>query len=166
VEKNKKSAMNTLINIIFSSCFFCSVLLQNNTNEKVLSAFIIINEEFQHILDVSIEEFNECKDIKKGYHFTISINDAEHQEYSGMKSLYISRSYYKDFISNGYGYFYYKDYLFILQGEQLNDIFKKANKTKTFLYKDEPITIFDPSRWLYYYWNKEFYLADSSPCGG
>ena len=145
--------MKFLTNIVFLFYFFCPVLSQNNMNKKILFEFIVVNEDFKNILDISIEEFNKCKNTKKDYHFTISINDVEFQEYTDMKSLYISRS-------------YYKDYLFVLRGEQLNDIFKMTSNTKTFSYKQEPIFNFDPSRWLYYYWNKEFYLADSSPCGG
>ena len=135
-------------------------------NNRELSEFVIINEDFRYVLDSSINTYTKCKNIKKGYHFTISVNDVKNQQHSGMKSLYISESYYKDSVSGGYGFVYYKNYLFILQRQQLTEIFKETNNTKSFFYKEEPVTIFDPPRWLYYYWNKEFYLADSSPCGG
>jgi hypothetical protein len=155
--------MKHLINIVFLFYLLSPVFSQSN---KTLSEFIIINEDFEYALDTLIEEFNKCESTKKGYHFIISISDAKIEKHSGVKSLYISESYYKDFVSNGYGFFCYKGYRFILQGQQLKDIFRKTNKTKTFSYKQEPVTTFDPPRWLYYYWNKEFYLADSSPCGG
>ena len=153
--------------------FSYPVFSQNDVNRKILSEFILVNEDFNCILDTIIEEYNQCKNKKKGHHFTITIGEFSDEEYLGMKSLSICESYYKDFISyyddfvsDGYGFFYYKSHLFILYGLQSNDIFKKTENSQIFPYKREPITIFDPSRWLYYYWNKKFYLADSSPCGG
>jgi hypothetical protein len=140
--------------------------IEIDTNNIILSEFIVVSADFDYLLDSSIVEYNKCEKLEKGYHFTISIGDAKIKERSGMKSLYICRSYYKDFVSRGYGFFYYRDYLFVLEGQQLEDIFWKTNGTKKFLYKQEPVSIFDPPRWLYYFWNKEFYLADSAPCGG
>jgi hypothetical protein len=158
--------------------------LKSDINNLLLSEFIIINEDFEYILETSIEEYNKCDRIEKDYHFSISIQNAkikessgvksmyiaidsvDSKEFAGAKSLYISRSYHKDFVARGYGFFYYKNYLFILEGQQLDDIFKKTNKTETFLYKFEPIVTFDPPRWLYCYWNKFFYWVYSSPCGG
>lgn len=147
--------------------------LTNDSNNLLLSEFIVDNEVFEYILDTLTEEYNKCEIVEKGYHFTVFINDAKIKDYSGMKFLSVSRSFYKGFVSRykgsvsmEYGFFYYKDYLFILEGQQLKDIFKKTDRTQKFSYKDEPVVIFDPPRWLYYYWNKDFYFGDSAPCGG
>jgi hypothetical protein len=158
--------------------------LESDTNNLLLSKFIIVNEDFEYILETLIEEYNKCEMIEKGYHFSISIQNANIKESLGIrsvsiaidsvdidlpsiaKSLYISRSYYKGFVSRGYGFFYYKDYLFILEGQQIDDLLRKTDKTHKFLYQDEPIVIFDPPRWWFCYWNKDFYLVNSSPCGG
>jgi len=138
-------------------------LNQNNsevdTNNIILSEFIVVNGDFDYILDSSMVEYEKCEKLEKGYHFTILISDAKIKERSGVKNLYICRSYYKDFVSRGYGFFYYRDYLFVLEGQQLAEIFRKTSKTKSFQYKQEPVTIFDPPRWLYYFWNKEFFLS-------
>ena len=171
--RNNKRGVNVLGEDIADSRVISTDIdsLRNNMsnydeNNRELSEFVIIDEDFRHALDSSINTYTKCKNIKKGYHFTISVNDVKNQQHPGMKSLYISESYYKDFISGGYGFVYYKNYLFILRRQQLVEIFKETNNTKSFSYKEEPVTIFDPPRWLYYYWNKEFYLANSSPCGG
>jgi hypothetical protein len=158
--------MKYLIEIIVLNCILCPVFSQSNTNNKNLPEFIVTNEDFEYILDITIEEYNKCENKKKDYHFVISMGEEKKQAHSDVKNLYIRRSYYKDFVSSGYGFFYYNDYLFILQGQQLKDIFSKTNRVKIFRNKQEPISTFDPPRWLYYYWNKEFYFIYSSPCGG
>jgi hypothetical protein len=158
--------------------------LEIDSNKITLSSFIITNETFKNILDITLEEYNNCDNVEKGYYFYISIhyaivkdsagtkcisvvNDSiDTKGYAVAKSIYISRSYYKEFVSRGYGFFYYKGYLFILVGEQLIDIFKKTNNVKKFLFKDEPIEIFDPPRWWYCFWNEKFYFAHGSPSGG
>ena len=118
-------------------------------------------------MDISVEQFNKCKNKKEGYPFEIFIDGAEREGYPGMKSVYISRAFYKDFIPGGYVFFYHEDYLFILQGERLNDVFRKTYyKTKTFSYKEMPITNFEPARWLYFYWDKKFYFSYSDSCAG
>ena len=162
---NLQKVEKILINVIFLFYFVNPIFSQNNMDNKILSEFIIVNEDFEYVLDISIEGYNKCKTKREGHHFEITIGEFEDKEYSGMKSLSISRSFYKDFISNGYGFFYYKGYLFILYGLQLNNIFKKTDNTQTFSYKQTPICIFDPPRWLYCYWNKEFYVVESFPCG-
>jgi hypothetical protein len=165
--------MNILVNLIFLFYFFCPVFLQNNTDSKILSEFIVVDEDFEHLLDIIIDEYNQCKNKKKGHHFTITIGEFKDEEYSGIKSLSICESNYKDFVSfyddfvsDGYGFVYHKGHFFILYGLQLNNVFKKTDKIKMFSCKQELISTFDPPRWLYYYLNKEFYLVDSSPCGG
>lgn len=137
-----------------------------DTNSITLSEFILVNSDFDYLLDSSITEYNRCEKMESGYHFNIIIGDAKIKERSGVKSLYMCRSYYKDSVSKGYGFFYYKDYLFVLEGKRLEDIFRKTNKSKVFIFKQEPVTTFDSPRWLFYFWNKEFYFADSAPCGG
>lgn len=158
--------MKNLINCIVFIFFIFSGFPQNKLNEKILLEYNIVNEELCKILDETIEEYKKCENTIKGYHFTITVQDVKNSDSFNIKSLYISQSYYKNFISDGYGFLYYKEYLFILQGEQLNDNFKKTGKEKKFLYKEEPILTFDPPRWLYYYYNFFYYLVDSSPCGG
>jgi hypothetical protein len=146
-----------------------------DTSNKVLSEFIVINEDFEYILNTLIEEYNKCKNKEKGHHFTITIGEFKDEKYMDIKIFSICESFYKgfvsyydDFISDGYGFFYYKDYLFILYGLQLDNILKKTGKAKTFSYKQVPPCIFDPPRWYYYYWEKEFYVVEgyASPCGG
>lgn len=158
--------------------------LENDSNTIILSEYIILNKDFQHILDVLIEEYRRCESIENGYHFTISIQKAtilEATEKKGLKigydtenvndtniakSLYISRSYFKGYVSKGYGFFYYKESLFVLIGIQLEDLFRITKKTHSFSFRDEPVLIFDPPRWSFCYWNNSFYFIDKSPCGG
>lgn len=161
-----------------------NIALVNDSNSIILAEFEIANEDFESILLTSLNEYIECKRTDFGYHFSISIRNAKIQDSLGVKSifiavdsidskesfgamsLYISRSFHKEFVSRGYGYYYYKDYLFILEGLYLDDVFKKTGRKRSFMYRQEPIVIFDPPRWFYAYWNKVFYFINSSPCGG
>jgi hypothetical protein len=145
----------------------CKSHLTDVTSNIILPEFIVTDKDFaEYVLDTLIEQYNKCEYKEEGYHFVISIGDVTIENYSNAKNLYINRSFYKDFISDGYGFFYHKGYLFILRVQQINDVFRATNKTKAFLYKEEPVVTFDPPRWLYYYWNKEFYFIHGSPCGG
>ena len=179
----KKESVN---NINFKENFNYSHInhIERDTNSIKLSEFIVVNEDFEYILDTLIEMYNLCEQRKDGRHFSISITDAKITDSLGVKhiylsidsldtkdslcakKLYISESYYKDFVSRGYGFFYHNDYLFVLEGQLLENLFKEKNKTQLFPYKCEPVNTFDPPRWLYCFLNKEFYLVDSSPCGG
>lgn len=142
-----------------------NLLSKSTLNKITLIEYIVVNDEFNKILNALLEEFEQCSNIEKAYHFTITIQEIN--DTTNVKSLYISRSYYKDFVSlDGYGFIYYKGYVFVLIGAQLNDCFKKTSNEFLFPYKEEPISTFDPSRWLYFYWNSKFYLAYSSHCGG
>lgn len=157
---------------------------ENDTNTIMLSECIILNETIKYLLNVLLDEYHECKNVENGYHFTISIKNAtihESPEEKGLqisfdtenatettlaKSLYVSRSYYKGHVSNGYGFFYYRDYLFVLQGILLEDFFTITNNKRSFPYRHEPAVFFDPPRWGFCYWNNSFYIVNKSPCGG
>lgn len=157
---------------------------ENDSNTIILSECIILNETFKKLLDVLLDEYHECENIKNGYHFAISIKNATIHELSDKKelhisfdtdnsnettlakSIYVSRSYYKEYVSDGYGYFYYKDYLFVLQGIHLEDLFTITNNKRSFSYRHEPTMIFDPPRWGFCYWNNRFYIFNKVPCGG
>lgn len=154
--------MKHLLYLIIMSLFANSTFSQN---EVKLQEFTIINQEFYFVLDMLISDYSECENKEEGYYFTLSISEADIEKYSDVKIINISKSYYENYISDGYGFLSYKGYKFILQGQCI-DIFNVANKTEEFPLKQEPTVIFDPPRWLIYYLNEQFYLADKSPCGG
>lgn len=155
-----------------------------DTNNIVLTELIVINEDFNYILDTILEEYIECENSDNAYHFSISIQNTivkdslgvksmylaidsmKNEKSSNAKSIYISRSYYKGFVSKGYGFFYYREKLFVINGQLIEEVFRKTNRKTSFSYKYEPIVIFDPPRWLFCYLKNKFYCIYSSPCGG
>ena len=154
----------------------------NKTGIIVASEYIISNESFKQLLDLVLDEYHACKNAEKGYYFRIDIGDATiHDSPDGKyvsfdtigateamsaKSLYIARSFEKDYVLGCYGYCYYKDNLFILDGTKLEEVFTVTDKKHSFTYKYRPPMFDDPPRWTVCYWNKVFYIVNKSPCGG
>lgn len=181
LKKNKKKSTPNLE--CSEKISYCESIV-SDTNIITLDGYSIFNESFKLILKQSMDEYENCENREKGYHFSIQIRNAKlkvspkgnkllieigsevYTDSIGAKSLYISRSYYKGFVSRGYGYFYLDTNLFILEGLQEGAIFRKTNKVQTFIYKKEPIVVFDPPRWLFCYWKNKFYFSYKSPCGG
>lgn len=84
---------------------------------------------------------------------------------------------------NPYGFFYHHNHLFVVQGEQCEDIFSTCGTKRPFKYKDyshpdfqskkgEKVTIYDFtddsfSQWHYWYVNRKFVLEEkSTSCNG
>ena len=165
--------MKNLVNTILLLCLFHPAFSQDSLSKKTLSEVVVIDQDFKAILDSTIESYNQCKNRRKGRHFTISVEKFNYNDSITMESFYISESWFEYFIAyfgdlpdSDDAFFYYKDHLFVLHGLQPSNIFKKTGTTQMFLYRQAPIHIWDPPRWVYYYWKDKFHLDHKAPCGG
>lgn len=162
----------------------CDNVFLPDSNHIQLFEYQIINDDFLYIIERVIDDYSKCEQFDLGHYLLISMQKTILKDSNGIKSIqleveqntptdslnaiafYISRSYFKDFVSGGFGYFYFNNNLFILDGIEVVEIFKAKCTNQIFKFKTQPITIFDPPRWLYCLWNNNFYFSYSSPCGG
>lgn len=179
----KQNKVNESSNISRNSSY-CNIEFLPDSNHIQLCEYQIINEDFIYIIEKLIDDHSKCEQFDLGYHFSISMQKTILKDSLGVKSIqlevdqytnadslnaisfYISRSYFKDYVSGGFGYFYFNNILFVIDGIDVVEVFKAKNTKQIFKYKNQPITIFDPPRWLYCLWNNNFYSSYSSPCGG
>jgi len=179
-----KQKFNHEANIVESTVFDSCTNFISDLHHIQLSEYQIVNEDFLYIIEKLIDDYSKCEQFDLGYHFSVSMQKTILKDSLGIRSIqlevdqytnadslnaisfYISRSYFKGYVSGGFGYFYFNNILFVLDGIDVVEVFKAKNTKQIFKYKNQPVTIFDPPRWLYCLWNNNFYFSYSSPCGG
>lgn len=136
-------------------------------NHCEVSRLMIIDSSLLHIIDSVVIEYKRCPTCNSTYPWIISTRLDCVKDRENMYCIEISQSLFSDATEEGYGFFYYKGALFIVMGVQCPGLFKKTKTKKVFrMYKDVPVFIFDPPRWLYVYDGRCFFQIHKSPCGG
>ena len=170
----------------------------NNRYFKIVIAFVLClnsvnmvaqqKEKQIELLHLSIEEENFLSTLDS---ILIHEKDCDYYDYELSFSVSIKKSEDNFIISiesqkdintglglNPYGYFYHQNHLFVVQGEQCEDIFSTCGTKRPFKYKDynhpdfqpkkgEKVTIYNFnddsfSQWHYWYVNTKFVLEEKS----
>ncbi len=142
--------------------------IKNDTKEeRGIAELVIIDSNFLSTLNILIAKHKKCGRFIESHPWEVYIEDVKDDRKIEAKSIYICQSFDHTKTIKGYGFFYFKNILFMVIGEKIPDIFLLTNKRKDIevAEKPEPI-IFDPPRAFYYYFNKKIILGYIAPCGG
>lgn len=162
--------------IIVFVLFLNSIDMTAQQKEKQIELHLLNIEEknFLSILDSIILHEKKCDYFDGELLFDVLIKKFENNYYLisiwSQTDINISLSF------DLYGYFYYQNYLFVVQGEQCEDIFSICDTKRLFKYIDYNHSDFQPkkgekvmiyiynddsfSQWHYWYINGKFILED------
>jgi len=163
--------MKKIYLIFIVSIFFYGILSAQNNREKKdtkeATELKVVDTKFLLDLDTIINKYQKCQNFDELHPWEIFIESVKNYLDKEIKSFYISQSFYKDAPLEGYGYFYYRNILFMVNGEKESNVFQMTNNSKVFdVYNEIPAMIFDPPRAQYYYIDEKFIFLYISPCGG
>lgn len=139
--------------ILLNSCNSQSRL---NNKFKQLPGLSIRNENLLPLIDDVVRFYDNIEQKSDSLFITISTLKRPGQEYP---ILLISSNEHRITIFDGYddpiGYFYYKNYLFVIYEKESEQFFASTNTQKNFRYdphiKEKPFVIDDSQPYWYYY---------------
>ena len=162
--------MKTNISIIvFLLLCGCNIQCQNIKKEhKQVSQLQIDTNIIFPILDNAISLFDSTGFTNDSMLFSIDIVKRSHDSlFSLLIEFENSLDMCLNYVRPVYGYFYYRNCLFIVNGIDSERFFLKTKNTKYFEYQpnnSEQLIIIDDSQpyWEYFYYNDEFVLCGES----
>ena len=145
----------------------CQIKSQVISEYKQLPLLAVENQEIIPLLDNSTEFFDQIDTKSDSLYFIIRTHKRPEQNF---KILQIDSNEHRDAIFDGYddpiGFFYYKNYLFVVYDKDSEVFFSLTDTKKSFYYNftKDNLQIIDDTHpyWVYYYNNGMFNLLGQS----